>query len=75
MGFNSGFKGLTKLNEQGGTQQLHSVNAATRNGSRGEGGEQLPASHDTTSQSMHSKSRRFKFKSGLHIPFLGRGGY
>jgi hypothetical protein len=39
-------EGLTKLNEQGGTQQLHSVNAASRNGWRGEGGGQLPASHD-----------------------------
>jgi hypothetical protein len=68
-------EGLTKLNEQGGTQQLDSVNAATTKGSRSRGGGQLPASHDTTSQSVHSKSRKFKFKSWLHIPFLGAGGY
>jgi hypothetical protein len=72
-------EGLTKLNEQGGTQQLHSVNAYSRNGSRGElgvggRGGQLPASHDTNSQSVQSKSGRFKFKSGLHTPFSGEGG-
>ena len=63
-------EGLTKLNKKERSSYIV-LTHRQGTGSREEGGWQLPASHDTTSQSVHSKSGGLSLNQGYILLWGG----